>query len=135
MIGVASIEMMDRSACFDHWQKVFGTEPPPRLSVEFMRMALAYEHQCKRSSGKTRNTIGRSKAALRRADGGSSKKAARALSKDAELVREWNGRTYRVQVGDDEYMYGGKTYQSLSAIAREITGTRWSGPKFFGLKG
>ncbi len=56
-----------------------------------------------------------------------------ALSPGVQLVREWNGRTWHVEVLEDGFTCKGKTYRSLSAIARMITGTRWSGPRFFGL--
>ena len=51
----------------------------------------------------------------------------------AQLVREWNGRTYQVQVVEDGFHMDGKVWKSLSAIAKNITGTDWSGPRFFGL--
>ena len=51
----------------------------------------------------------------------------------ARLVREWNGRTHTVTVEEEGFSYAGRNYCSLSAIAREITGARWSGPRFFGL--
>ena len=50
------------------------------------------------------------------------------------LVREWHGTTHRVTVLDDGFRFGGKRYRSLSEVARTITGSRWSGPLFFGLK-
>jgi hypothetical protein len=50
------------------------------------------------------------------------------------LLREWQGQTYHVSVAADGFEYGGKTYRSLTAISREITGTAWSGPLFFGLR-
>ena len=49
------------------------------------------------------------------------------------LIREWNSRIYRVEVLDGGYCFDGKTYPSLTAIARRITGANWSGPRFFGL--
>ena len=55
------------------------------------------------------------------------------LSSGIHLVREWNGRTYHVQVIDYCYRFDGKTYPSLTTIAKRITGTHWSGPRFFGL--
>ena len=60
--------------------------------------------------------------------------AARA-SPGTHLVREWNGRTYRVEVTDEGYVLDGTTYGSVSAVAKRITGTAWSGPRFFGLSG
>lgn len=56
-----------------------------------------------------------------------------ALKPGARLVREWNGRMNVVEVTDDGFVHEGKTYRSLSAIARRITGAHWSGPRFFGL--
>lgn len=52
----------------------------------------------------------------------------------ARLVRDWNGETHEVLVTEDGFQWNGKTWASLSVIAREMTGTRWSGPRFFGLK-
>ena len=50
-----------------------------------------------------------------------------------QLVREWNGRHYRVEVAEGGYRMNGERFRSLSAIALHITGTSWSGPRFFGL--
>lgn len=55
------------------------------------------------------------------------------LSKGTQLVREWNGRPYRVEVTEAGFVLDGKCYSSLSAIAKKITGAHWSGPRFFGL--
>ena len=55
------------------------------------------------------------------------------VSAGTHLVREWNGRTYQVEVLDSGYRFDGKTYPSLTAITKRITGTHWSGPRFFGL--
>jgi hypothetical protein len=56
------------------------------------------------------------------------------LKSGTRLVREWRGRTYEVLVLDDGFSWHGTSYRSLSALARKITGTAWSGPLFFGLK-
>ncbi len=58
----------------------------------------------------------------------------RRLKPGTRLLRTWRGRTYTVTVADPGFLYEGKTYNSLSVVAREITGTPWSGPVFFGLK-
>lgn len=55
------------------------------------------------------------------------------LRPGTHLVREWNGRTYQVDVVEYGYRLDGKEYRSLSAIARKITGAHWSGPRFFGV--
>jgi Protein of unknown function (DUF2924) len=50
------------------------------------------------------------------------------------LVREWQGTTHHVTVGDEGFLWNGRTYRSLSGIARTITGTNWNGPRFFGMR-
>jgi hypothetical protein len=55
------------------------------------------------------------------------------LKPGARLLRDWNGRTHVVDVTDAGYQWNGETHRSLSAIARAITGARWSGPRFFGI--
>lgn len=56
------------------------------------------------------------------------------LRPGARLIREWNGETHEVLVVEDGFQWRGETWRSLSVIAREMTGTQWSGPRFFGLK-
>ena len=58
----------------------------------------------------------------------------RTLQNGAKILKEWQGAVHEVEVIDSGYRYQDRTYKSLSVIAREITGTRWSGPAFFGLK-
>jgi hypothetical protein len=58
----------------------------------------------------------------------------RRIKPGSELVRTWKGRSYRVMVMADGFAYDGKTFAGLSEIASEITGTRWNGPRFFGLR-
>ncbi|MCJ8309090.1 MAG: DUF2924 domain-containing protein [Rhizobiaceae bacterium] len=123
---------LDRELLIEDWQKSFGAPPPRYLSVVFMRKALAYQAQCKEKGDLPASTR---KALLQIAAG----KPASAMTSlnmkpGARLVREWNGRTYQVEVVEGGYMMDGKQWPSLSAIAKHITGTSWSGPRFFGLK-
>ncbi len=132
---LTEIETLDRRKCLAAWQEAIGAAAPPRLSIEFMRMALAYELQCTQAGPQEQRSIENSRTELAAALGSKRSNKSQDLFSGAELVREWNGRTHRVRVVEDGYEYGGETYASLSAIAREITGTRWSGPRFFGVKG
>ena len=59
----------------------------------------------------------------------------RPLMQGSLLTRDWNGKTYRVEVSAGGFTYDGEEYSSLSVIARTITGSRWNGPRFFGLRG
>ena len=115
------------------WAQAFGAAPSSSLSRVFMRRVLAYERQCR--------TLGWHSAATRRAlaamangtPGNGADAPAGSVSAGTHLVREWNGRTYQVEVIDNGYRFDGKTYPSLTTIAKRITGTHWSGPRFFGL--
>ena len=69
----------------------------------------------------------------RRSDAEIAPKGAKRIRAGTRVVREWNGRTHSVTVEEEGFTYAGRSYRSLSAIARQITGARWSGPRFFGL--
>jgi len=125
--GIASL---DRVKCRQVWTRAFKVDPPKYLSIQFMQRVLAHDLQCRKLGGFPAATKRVLKAALA---GGEVSAAARTVVDNATLVREWNGRVYRVEVGSDGYVLDGKTYKSLSAVARHITGARWSGPRFFGL--
>ena len=73
-------------------------------------------------------------AALRQLRGGTSGSATPLLKPGTRLMRNWNGRSVSVTVSDDGFLFEDRCYKSLTAIAREVTGTSWSGPRFFGLK-
>ena len=123
----------ERPKMLEHWEAVFGSPPPAYLSVVFMQKAIRYEQQCKAQGGLSAAT----RRALQQIAGGEDVSVATptALSTGAHLVREWNGRTYQVQVTNEGFEMDGKTWKSLSAIAKHITGATWSGPRFFGLNG
>lgn len=118
-----------------NWQTAFGSAPPPFLSVRFMQKALAYDAQSKANGGLPAK-VRRQLRQIADGDGktaSATKLPAPSLQAGSHLVREWNGRTYQVEVLGDGYRMDGRTWGSLSAIARHITGTNWSGPRFFGL--
>ncbi|WP_288940109.1 DUF2924 domain-containing protein [uncultured Roseovarius sp.] len=113
------------------WEEIFGSSPPAYLSVSFMEAAVSYEAQCRQNGGLPAKTRG---VLTRIADGQAVASASQGrLRPGAHLVRDWNGRTYQVEVVADGYRMDGRTWTSLSAIAKHITGTTWSGPRFFGL--
>ena len=123
---------MDRAALRVAWAEAFGDAPPHFLSMIFMRKALIWHMQCRKFGGLKPDL----KRALRSAAEGKSVQAqALQLRTGTQLVREWNGRRYQVEVTDDGFRMNGEHFRSLSAIALRITGTTWSGPRFFGLNG
>ncbi len=121
---------MDRSALRVAWAAAFGDAPPHFLSMIFMRKALIWHAQCQRFGGLKPDLRRALKAA---ADGKTVRTRGPQISAGTQLVREWNGRRYQVEVVEDGFRMDGKHFRSLSAIALRITGTNWSGPRFFGL--
>jgi len=124
----AAIEELDRSDCLEHWREAFGRSPPKHLSVPFMKRVLIRDLQCRVLGGLSSRTARRLKQIA------SGKTPPAKAKPGSHLVREWNGRTYQVEVVDGGYVMDGKSWRSLSAIARHITGAHWSGPRFFGVQ-
>ncbi|MEY8120362.1 DUF2924 domain-containing protein [Falsihalocynthiibacter sp. BN13B15] len=123
----------DRADIYNEWCTAFGRPPPKHLSTSFMQRALGWEAQSKQSGGLQTDI----KRALQSIASGKKPKLAvpRKVATGAHLVREWNGRTYQVEVLERGFRMDGREYGSLTAIAKKITGANWSGPRFFGLKG
>ena len=125
--GITDIEGLERADCLVLWQNAFGRLPPKYLSPRFVKRVLIWELQCRLLG----ETPARTDRVLRRIAAG--KTPPGTAKPGSHLIREWNGRTYQVEVMAVGYVMDGKAYRSLSAIARRITGAQWSGPRFFGL--
>lgn len=128
---LAALEIVSPAQLREAWAEAYDT-PAPRLPVDLLRLGVAYRLQEKAGKGLTAATM---RLLRQRLD----KKAApspvsAALRPGTQLIRTWQGRTIRVTIEPDGYDMDGKHYASLSAIAREVTGAHWSGPRFFGLK-
>src|SRR5688572_12010247 len=119
------------------WRQLFESEPPP-YNRRFLEHRLAYRIQELAYGGLKSETLKRLRVLGEQLDGGNLSNRRR-HSDDrpiagTRLIREWQGVEHCVTVRDEGYEYQGCPYQSLSAIARAITGTRWNGWVFFGLK-
>ena len=116
------------------WRRLYRSQPP-RLSRDLLVRAMAYRMQELRYGGLSKATRRKLASLVEARDSGAeiAKEGAQRIRAGARLVREWNGRTHTVMVEEDGFTYAGRDYRSLTAIAREITGARWSGPRFFGL--
>ncbi len=132
---IAELEQGDTALLRDRWRQLFGTPPPIHAGRDLLLRALGYRLQEKAEGGLNRAArsqlgwpIGNASIAAE-----SKKRPTRRLKPGTRLVREWRGVTHHVAVTDTGFEYRDTTYSSLSRIAREITGTRWSGPRFFGL--
>jgi hypothetical protein len=124
------IAAMDRAALTTAWSDMFDAPVPAYLSKPFLRRFLAFETQARLRGGLPKGFA----AKLAQALAGKATKAAPTLKPGARLLREWHGTTHVVDVVEDGFLWKKQQYQSLSAIARAITGARWSGPRFFGLR-
>jgi hypothetical protein len=118
------------------YREVFRGDPPKAFGPDLLRRSIAYRIQ-ERAFG------GLSRSAQRTLDQMMKSYAAkpngkivlpRRIKPGSVLVREWKGKSHRVMVLADGFAYDGATYSNLSEIAVLITGTRWSGPRFFGLR-
>jgi hypothetical protein len=119
------------------WQELFDTEPPP-YNRRFLESRLAYRIQELAYGGLSRETLDRLRAKAKQyATKDPAERKARPMLRPVagtKLVREWEGLEHCVTVRADDFEYLGQPYKSLSSVAREITGTKWNGWVFFGLK-
>ena len=134
---LSAISSLSRAELIARWVSAHGRPPPKGFSRRLLEYSAAYRLQVKAFGGLKPNA--RRKLRQETAPGVSQASAAIGsrksdrLSPGARLVREWHGRTYTVEVIEGGFRCDGETYTSLSQIAHAITGTRWSGPRFFGL--
>ena len=124
---VAELETLDLEGLRRVWRELKG--PPTKLrSVDLLRFMLAWDIQS-RAYGGLPPEIART---LRRP--APPKPKAPVHANRTRISREWRGRVIEVEVLDGRFLWDGREYASLSIIAREVTGVRWNGPRFFGLR-
>ena len=115
---------------------MYGRAPSREIGRSFLTRAIAYRLPERAFGGlkpSTRRLLIR--FGEETASGSSPKKPQiRKAQSGTVLIREWQGHAHRVTMLDDGVSFNGKRYRSLSEVAREITGSRWSGPRFFGLR-
>ena len=134
---LAALQAAPTAMLKQQWRELFGKEPPP-WNRAYIQSRLAYRIQELAYGGLKPETIKRLEAMGEQLDGGSP--IIRRIRTDEKpiagtrLIREYQGIEHCVTVLQDGYEWQGRPYQSLSAIARAITGTRWNGWRFFGLK-
>ena len=137
-VEIARLRDLDIAVLRSRWHVMFGRRPPPHLPRHLLFRILAYRLQVDRLGDlddASRRLLDRS---------GSPEKAGQNAANlvrpiadvwpGTSLSREWNGHMQRVTVLTDGFAWNGKTYPSLSKVAFAVTGTRWNGPRFFGLR-
>jgi hypothetical protein len=117
------------------WRRLYRTHPPRKLSRDLLELGIAWKLQERVLGGLSAITKRQLAELARTLESKSDLAKARkvSLKPGARLVRAWDGETHEVLVTEDGFVWRGKTWGSLSLIAREMTGTRWSGPRFFGV--
>lgn len=127
--ALGALAIQDRKALASQWTLAFGHPAPRGAQVTLLRGALAWHRQ---TAHEARGEVDRLIRRLRRQ--AASQGSGAILAPGTRLLREWQGQTHHVTVVAGGFEYAGTTYKSLTAIARQITGTAWSGPLFFGLR-
>lgn len=118
------------------YREVLRSDPPKAFGPDLLRRSIAHRIQEKAYGGLSRSTqrlLDQMMKAYAAKPGGKIV-LPRRIKPGSVLVREWKGRSHRVMVLAEGFTYGGDTYSHLSEIASRITGTRWNGPRFFGLR-
>ncbi|SMQ64317.1 Protein of unknown function [Altererythrobacter xiamenensis] len=130
---LARLPELSQAELKEEWARLFGS-PAPNISSNFLRLGLGYRLQEQRKGGLSREATSllRQHAKL----SVTAKDAAplpRKLLSGTRLVRDWHGVGHTVTVLEKGFEYDGRTWRSLTAVAKAITGSHWNGPRFFGL--
>jgi hypothetical protein len=131
---LATLPTMPRADIIALWEKVFDAPANRALRRELMVPILAYRIQELAFGGLKSSTERRLRELVTESPIGRNRATSRRPRPGTQFVREWQGQLHEVAVLPDGYEYRDRIFASLSEIAREITGTRWSGPAFFGLR-
>jgi hypothetical protein len=133
---IASLSKLGVDELRERWKAMYGKAPSREIGRSFLTRAIAYRLQERVYGGlkpSTRRLL--AQVVEESATGSSPKKPQMRMAQSGTvLIREWQGNAHRVTMLDDGVSFNGKHYRSLSEVAREITGSRWSGPRFFGLR-
>jgi hypothetical protein len=134
---IAKLPNFSRQRLLDLWQELYGRSAPPGIRRELMVPFLTYRLQEKAYGGLKPSTRAELRRIARSLENSTASPNLRILPKiktGTHILRKWKGEMHDVGVTEFGYEYRGSGFRSLSEIARKITGTRWSGPAFFGLR-
>jgi hypothetical protein len=134
--GLDELKGLELAALRQQWAELFGVAPVPRISRDVLIRGIAWRLQEYAHGGLSKSV--RRRLVQLAADLGQNGVIrtfpTTALKPGTKLVREWKGKIHEVMICEDGYVWSGKRYCSLTQVARLITGTHWSGPRFFGLE-
>ncbi len=134
---LAGFSEMDAPQLRAEWRRLYRSHPPKMLRRDMLELGVAWKLQERvlggLSAATKRQLAELAKTMATKSDLAKARKVT--LKPGARLVRAWGGETHEVLVIEGGFLWRGKTWKSLSVITREMTGTHWSGPRFFGLTG
>jgi Protein of unknown function (DUF2924) len=134
---IAALKGLPAPALKKKWRALFDNEPPP-YNRRFLESRLAYRIQELAYGGLKKETVERLRVLAKQYDGKPGQRCKARSDRlpiaGTRLVREWQGVQHTATIRSEDFEFQGRPYKSLSAIAREITGVRWNGWVFFGLK-
>ena len=135
-IQLAALARMTHGELQAEWQRLYRSRPPKKVGRDLLELGIAWKLQEKALGGFDATTRRQLAGLVQTMSAGGDLSMPRTakLKPGARLLREWNGETHEVLVLEDGFRWRGQYWRSLSAIAREITGARWSGPRFFGMQ-
>jgi hypothetical protein len=135
-VALDTLANLDPAELRGEWRRLYRSPPPRRAKRDLLQLGIAWKLQECVYGGLAASQKKKLQSIAKDPKGNGNPGGATAIriKPGARLIREWGGKTYSVLVRDDGFEWNGELYASLSAIAREITGTRWSGPRFFGLQ-
>ena len=132
---IASLSKLDIDELRNSWKAAYGKAPSREIGRSILTRAISYRLQEHSYGGLKPSTSRLLARAVEEIGTGSSKGPQTRMAQSGTiLIREWRGTAHRVTMLDDGVSFNGKRFRSLSEVAREITGSRWSGPRFFGLR-
>ncbi len=133
---IAELQTLRREKLLQEWEKLWKRTPPKYISRVLLIRSIAYKLQEQIYGGLSPTCQKALNALIRSVQKTNNKpvKPKNNIRSGTRLIREWKGELHEVIVVADGYIHKGKSYKSLSQIARNITGSRWNGPAFFGLR-
>jgi hypothetical protein len=136
-VEIEDLDQLSRAELRELWEREFEEKPPRCLGRDILALGIAYVRQERRYGGLRKPVTRELNRLLSRVLGESSGSGDHRMPlprAGTVLMREWRGVTHHVTIVEDGFRWNGKTYPSLSTIARAITGTNWNGPRFFGMR-
>jgi Protein of unknown function (DUF2924) len=138
-VDVETLDQCSRAELRLHWKTLLGEVPPACIGRDVLALGVAHALQERRYGGLSKPVARELErllaGVLEDGKGKDSRSSSPPLPRTGTvLVREWQGATHHVTIVNDGFLWNGQTHRSLSGIARAITGARWNGPRFFGMR-